>query len=311
MDITFGAPWVLLLLGAIPLLYILYRRHSVAWSPPVRFSSLDIVKKAAGGGLRRHLPFVLLVSAIGTGTVGLADPLFPSGQAEGGAGIVLVLDGSGSMAADDYAPTRLDAAKAAAAQLVGRLAPGDRVGVILFGSSAITISYLTSDRAEAAGRIGEIVQGDGATALGDGLALGVEMAAAGPEKSTIILLSDGVHNSGRTVPGEALELAIQGNIRVHTIGMGSDEPVRVGDDIFGEPRYAELDEDTLREIADRTGGMYYTSVDNPTLDGIFEALSEDIAGTEGHLSASRWFLAGTVSVLLALAFVTYGRFKLG
>ena len=168
---------------------------------------------------------------------------------EKGINLSVVLDGSESMSASDYNPTRLDAAKDAISKLVTKIGPQNNVGVVLFESGATTISYLSPDKQKTINAVSSIQQGQGATAIGDGLSLGIDMSSSIPDKkSIVILLSDGVHNSGFVTPDEAIAYAKANNVQIHTIGLGSVEPVYLRDDIYGEPQYAELDEETLMKI---------------------------------------------------------------
>ncbi|MBC8502604.1 MAG: VWA domain-containing protein, partial [Nitrosopumilus sp.] len=241
MQIEFEFLYALLLLLVIPALYILYSKYNSEKKESIlKFSSLKIVKKSIMGKnfLRKHLPFVLMMGILGLAIIGLANPQIPTLSVEKGINLSIVLDGSESMAASDYTPTRLDAAKGAISNLVTKIGPQNNVGIVLFESGATTISYLTPDKEKTVNAISSIEQGQGATAIGDGLALGIDMASSIPDKKGIvILLSDGVHNSGLITPEEAIDYAKINHVQIHTIGLGSVEPVYLRDDIYGEPQY--------------------------------------------------------------------------
>ncbi|MFQ5497695.1 MAG: VWA domain-containing protein, partial [Nitrosopumilus sp.] len=248
---------------------------------------------------------------LGLTIIGLANPQIPALSVEKGINLSIVLDGSESMAATDYTPTRLDAAKEAISDLVTKIGPQNNVGVVLFESGATTISYLTPDKEKTVNAILSIEQGQGATAIGDGLALGIDMAASIPDKrGVVILLSDGVHNSGLVTPEEAIEYAKINRVQIHTIGLGSDEPVFLRNDIYGEPQYAELDEDTLVEIAQETGGNYYKSLDEKTLNEIFFTLSSNLEYEMEYSTIRDWFIAAAIGLLLIDAYVIYGRYRI-
>ena len=303
----------LFLLLVIPGLYFIYKKYnSETKSATLKFSSLNIIKKSiSGAGIRKHLPFVLLVGIITLIIIGLADPQIPTDAVLQGINVVLVLDGSESMIANDYEPSRLEAAKNAATILVSGLNPNDNVGIVLFESGATTVSYLTPSKEKTLNDLASIEQRQGGTALGDGIVLGVDMASSMPDKkNVIILLSDGVHNSGFTNPEEAMQYAQLNKITIHTIGMGSNEPVFIKNDIYGEPQYAELDEDTLQEISKMTGGKYFMSVNEDTLNEIFTILSSDIQRQIQYSSVGHWFFAGAIALLLANAYVIYGRYRI-
>ncbi|MGY5143575.1 MAG: VWA domain-containing protein [Candidatus Nitrosopumilus sp. bin_32a] len=314
MSIQFEFLYALFLLLAIPGLYFLYAKYNSEKKESIlKFSSLKIIKKSISGKtiLRKHLPFILMMIILGLIIVGLANPQIPTLSVEKGINLSLVLDGSESMAASDYKPTRLDAAKDAISQMVNRIGPQNNVGVILFESGATTISYLTPDKEKTIDAISSIQQGQGATAIGDGLALGIDMASSIPDKKGIIvLLSDGVHNSGLITPEEAIQYAKINGIQIHTIGLGSLEPIYLRDDIYGEPQYAELDEETLIEIANETGGNYFKSLNEQTLNEIFLSLSSNLEYEIEYSTLRDWFMAASIGVLLVNAYIIYGRYRI-
>ena len=108
--------------------------------------------------------------------------------------------------------------------------------------------------------ISSIEQTRGSTAIGDGIVLGVDMASSIPDKKRVLLLlSDGTHNSGFATTTEATKYAINNNVQIHTVGIGSEKPIFLRNDIYGEPQYVKLDEDTLMNISQQTGGSYFKS----------------------------------------------------
>ncbi|NOZ59191.1 MAG: VWA domain-containing protein [Euryarchaeota archaeon] len=313
MGAGFGEPWRLVLLLAVPLIIYFYRLHQdKKKAAALRFSSLGLIKGAnPKAGLRPHLPFILLLVAVALIIIGLADPRIPLKTAREGVNVVLVIDDSGSMAATDYRPTRLEAAKRAAGTLIKSLKPKDNVGIVIFESGATTASYLTPFKDRAMDKLEAIQQKEGRTALGDGLSLGIDMATSIPNKrKVVILLSDGVNNAGVVTPEEAVEFAKEEKIQVYTVGMGSEEPVVLGYDLFGRPQYAELDEDTLKRIAAETGGKYYKSVDEDTLDEIYRNIGENIEREWEDRSIKDWFFAAALAVLLVNLYVVYGRYRI-
>jgi len=314
MDIQFEFLYALFLLLIIPGLYFLYAKYNTEKKESIlKFSSLKIIKKSISGKtiLRKHLPFVLMMIILGLTIVGLANPQIPTISVEKGINLSIVLDGSESMAASDYKPTRLDAAKQAISQMVNKVGAQNNVGVVLFESGATTISYLTPDKEKTVASISSIQQGQGATAIGDGLALGIDMASSIPDqKGVIVLLSDGVHNSGLVTPQEAIQYAKINGIQIHTIGLGSVEPVYLRDDIYGEPQYAELDEETLIEIANETGGSYFKSLNEQTLNEIFLTLSSNLEYEMEYSTLRDWFMGAAIVVLLVDAYIIYGRYRI-
>ena len=314
MQIQFEYIYALFLLLIIPGFYFLYSKYNSEKKDSIlKFSSLKIVKKSImkKNFLRKHLPFILMMGILGLAIVGLANPQIPTLSVEKGINLSIVLDGSESMAASDYTPTRLDAAKNAITNLITKVDSQNNVGIVLFESGATTISYLTPEKEKSINAISSIQQGQGATAIGDGLSLGIDMASSIPDKKgVVILLSDGVHNSGLITPGEAIAYAKMNNIQIHTIGLGSVEPVYLRDDIYGEPQYAELDEETLVTIAQETGGDYYKSLDEQTLNEIFVSLSNNLEYEMEYSTIRDWFIAGAIGLLLFNVYIIYGRYRI-
>ena len=314
MDIQFEFLYALFLLLIIPGLYFLYAKYNLEKKESIlKFSSLKIIKKSISGRVvfRKHLPFILMMAILGLIIVGLANPQVPTISVEKGINLSIVLDGSESMAASDYEPTRLDSAKKAISKMVNKIGSQNNVGVVLFESGATTISYLTPDKEKTIHAISSIQQGQGATAIGDGLALGIDMASSiSDTKGVIVLLSDGVHNSGLVTPQEAIQYAKINEIQIHTIGLGSVEPVYLRDDIYGEPQYAELDEETLIEIANETNGNYFKSLDEQTLNEIFLTLSSNLEYEMEYSTLRDWFMTAAIGILLINAYIIYGRYRI-
>ena len=314
MDYEFGYWYVLLSLFVLPGFYYLYRFYTkTKKSNSLKFSNLQLVKSSLSSQsqIRKHLPFILIIIAIGLIIIGLADPRIPLENIKEGVNVVLVLDGSGSMTATDYPPTRLESAKIAAEILIENLEPNDHIGIILFESGATTVSYLTPFKQKAIDDLHAIRQRDGATAIGDGLVLGVDMANSIPnKKKVVILLSDGDHNAGIVTPSEAVQYALQKKIQIHTIGMGSEEPVLLGTNIYGNPLYAELNEEELVTIATATNGSYYKSVDNYSLNEIFEDISDEIDRELEQVSIKDWFFITSVVILAVNIYIVYGKYRI-
>ncbi len=311
--LEFTEPSALLFLGVIPVLIALYFFHQRKKKrAALKFSSLGIVKASAKKiRIRTHLPFVLLSTVVALMVLGLAGPTVPLKTQKQGVNVVLAIDDSGSMAATDYKPTRLEAAKNAAATLIKSLKPKDNVGIVVFESGATTAAYLTPFKEKALEKLRAIQQKDGQTAIGDGLALAIDMAASIPNKrKVVILLSDGVNNAGVVSPGEAIKFAKTNSIQVYTIGLGSKKPVLLGYDFFGRPQYAELDEKTLKRIASETGGEYYRSVNNNTLNEIYSRIGQNIKREWEQTSVKDWFFAAALALLLFNIYLIYGKYRI-
>ncbi len=310
----FGFINALFLFLLIPVLIFVYYKYNTGKKESIlKFSTLKVIKQTntKNNGIRKHSPFVLVILVLSLIIIALANPQIVTMGAEKGINIGIVLDGSESMAASDYDPTRLEAAKKAINSLVEKTANTNNVGVVVFETGAGTISYLTPVKEKTINSISSIQQGTGATAIGDGLSLGIDMVSSILDKNrVIILLSDGIHNSGLISPEQATQYAILNNVQVHTIGIGSNEPVYLRDDIYGEPQYAELDEQTLQEISSSTGGMYFKSLDDETLNQILLELNANLE-YEKELSTIRdWFIGSAIIILLIDIYIIYGRFRI-
>ena len=310
----FGFINALFLFLLIPILIFVYHKYNSNKKDSIlKFSSIKIIEKAIvkKNTIRKHIPFVLVMVVLSLIIIALANPQTVTIGVEKGVNIGIVLDGSESMAASDYKPTRLDAAKNAVNSLVTKINVKNNVGVVLFETGATTISYLTPIKEKTLDSISLIQQGSGATAIGDGLSLGIDMVSSIPDKKrVIILLSDGIQNSGLVTPQQAIQYALINNVQIHTIGIGSEKPVYLRDDIYGEPQYAELDETTLRDVSGSTGGSYFKSLDEETLNQILLDLSSNME-YEKELSTIRdWFIGSAIAFLLLDMYIIYGKYRI-
>ena len=310
----FGFINALFLFLLIPVLIFVYYKYNTGKKESIlKFSTLKVIKQTntKNNVIRKHSPFVLIILVLSLIIIALANPQIVTMGAEKGINIGIVLDGSESMAASDYNPTRLEAAKKAINSLIEKTPNTNNVGVVVFETGAGTISYLTPVKEKTINSISSIQQGTGATAIGDGLSLGIDMVSSILDKKrVIILLSDGIHNSGLVTPEQATQYAILNNVQVHTIGIGSENPVYLRDDIYGEPQYAQLDELALQEIAKSTGGMYFKSLDDKTLNEILLELNANLE-YEKELSTIRdWFIGSAIIILLIDIYIIYGRFRI-
>jgi Ca-activated chloride channel family protein len=304
--------FIYLLLIVIPALIILiYIASLFKKKAAMKFSNLAIIKKAAGQKrfrIRNNIATALFILILASLLVALADPHIPLKQEKEGVNVVLVIDVSGSMKAQDFKPNRIEAAKASAEILLENLKSKDNAGIVLFESGATTAAYLSPFKDKVIDKLRSVSAKDGKTAIGDGLSLGVDMAASIPnKKKVVILLSDGTNNAGVITPDEAVKFANINKIQVHTIGVGSDEPVALGRDWFGRTVYADpVDEGTLKAIAKATDGTYYKSVDEKTLGEIYSKIGENIEREKEPASIKDWFIALSVIFLILSLIIRYG-----
>lgn len=233
--------------------------------------------------LLRHLPFVLRLITVALIIVAIARPRTSStiqkSDAEG-IDIVLALDVSTSMLARDFTPDRIEAAKDIAIEFISQR-PSDRMGVVVFAGESYTQSPLTTDRATLINLIKEIQCGliDDGTAIGNGLANAVARLKDSQAKSrVVILLTDGVNNSGEVAPEMAVEIAKTYGIRVYTIGVGAmgtaPYPVMTPFGVRVMDVEVEIDEQLLKDIASATGGTYFRATDNTKLMQIYSEINK-------------------------------------
>ena len=308
----FSHPWVLWFLLVIPFLIYYYKKVlSKRKRDAIKFSNIAFIKSALGNkkkSKRNDILFYLLMLTIALMIIGFADPHIPLNQTKEGVNVVLVMDTSGSMQAEDYSPNRLEASKASASILIKSLKDKDSVGIVTFQSGATTAAYLSPYKNKVLDKLHSIKANNGKTAIGDGLSLGIDMATSIPnKKKVVILLSDGVNNAGVISPQEAIAFAKANDIQVYSIGLGSDGKVVLGYDWFGNPQYAELDEATLRKIAEETGGSYFKSVNDATLDEIYKTISKDIKREKEETSIKDWFFFASLMTLFVYIYMRYIR----
>ena len=303
---------VLVFLLAIPGLFYLYHKVLVKKKKAaIQFSNLSYLKSTIGNkrySKRDSLLFYISIGVIILMIIGFADPHIPLEQTKEGVNVVLVIDVSGSMQATDYPPNRLESAKNSAEILINSLQPKDNVGIVTFESGATTAAYLSPYKDMVIEKLRDILPREGKTAIGDGLSLGIDMATSVPnKKKVVILLSDGVTNAGVISPNEAVTFAKSNNIQVYTVGLGTKDKVILGYDYFGNPQYADLDEDTLKAIAQQTGGKYFKSVDTSTLDNVYKNISQDIKREKEESSIKEWFFGGALALFFAQLYIRYGK----
>mgnify|MGYP000917374171 CR=1 FL=1 len=230
-----------------------------------------------------HLLFLLRILAIALLAVALARPQTTSSSQDvsiEGIDIVLALDISGSMLAEDFTPNRIEAAKELAIEFIsGR--PGDRIGLVVFAGEAFTKVPLTTDHRVLSEMFKKIKTGmiEDGTAIGDGLATAVaRLVESSAVSKVIILLTDGVNNMGVVDPLSAAEIAKLKKIRVYSVGIGSmgtaPYPVQTPFGIRYQNVPVEIDEDLLRNISADTDGKYFRATSNSKLKEIYEEIDK-------------------------------------
>ncbi len=276
--------WLLLLL--VPMVgYYIYRL--LQGGSAITVSTIETVRRAPRTYkyYLRHLPFALRMAAFVLLIIALARPQDVQEHQETsseGIDIMLAIDISGSMLARDFEPNRITAAKEVAASFIGDRI-GDRIGLIVFAGEAFTQSPLTTDKATLQTLLSRIRSGviEDGTAIGNGLATALNRLRESESKSkVIILLTDGVNNRGEIAPITAATIAKEMGVKVYTIGvgtMGRAPYPRV--DMYGNivdyvSMPVEIDEDTLTEIAQSTGGEYFRATNMEKLEQIYEQINQ-------------------------------------
>ncbi len=230
----------------------------------------------------RHLPFAFRIAALSLIIVAIARPR-SSSQMEKidteGIDIVLAMDVSTSMLARDFNPDRISAAKDIAIEFIAQR-PTDRIGIVVFAGESYTQCPLTTDRATLINLMKEVQTDliEDGTAIGNGLATAVARMAESDAKSrVVILLTDGVNNSGEIAPLTAAEIANTYGVRVYTIGVGANGtapyPVMTPWGVDIQRVNVEIDEDLLKTIAETTGGRYFRATDNTKLAEIYSEIN--------------------------------------
>jgi len=229
----------------------------------------------------QNVPFIVRLLALCCIIMALARPQlkFEEQQSEGeGVDIVLCIDVSGSMTAQDFTPNRMEAAKKVAEDFINNR-PDDRIGIVIFSGESFTQCPLTTDHYVLTSQIQQIRNGllEDGTAIGSGLATSVDRLRNSKAKSkVIILLTDGINNGGLIDPATAKEIAKTFKIKVYTIGVGTDgyapTPVSTPMGIVMQNEKVAIDEKLLRNIADETGGKYFRATDNQSLQSIYASI---------------------------------------
>jgi Ca-activated chloride channel family protein len=278
MTVAFAHPWALLLLALVPLWWW---RVRAARDTAVVFSRASTLAamRTRGAAFLGVLPEILRAAALICLVIAIARPRTGSRVVEEtseGIDIMVALDISSSMLAEDFAPNRLGAAKQTLAGFIeGR--PHDRIGLVAFAAEALTQVPATSDHALLGAALGNVRVGilqDG-TAIGLGLATAANRLKQAPgESKVLILMSDGENNRGSVDPAAAAKAAAAFGIRVFTIGVGSRGRARIPVGVVnGRLQYAlmpvSIDEPLLRQIAAETGGRYYRATDARALERIY------------------------------------------
>ena len=323
---TFGSPWFLFALAIVPLVLLaavlLERRRS---RYTVAFTNLELLAQVAtrSRNPKRFLPLVLLLAALAAAAVAVARPFTDLSVPSDRATVVLVVDVSGSMRADDIKPTRLDAAAHAMSVFAAKVPKHVRIGLISFSSDPNILVIPTTDRAELQQGI-DLLEPEGGTAIGDALYVAVQTVRAsvgenaprnkdGKIPGAIVLLSDGAQTRGSLTPLQGADKAKAAGIRVYTVALGTNHGTLGAGNFgfgqggfgfgFGQQRFpVRPDPATLAAIARETGGTTFQARSAASVDQIYRRLGASIAHHTVRREITSWFVgAAALLCLLALA----------
>jgi Ca-activated chloride channel family protein len=309
--VDFAAPALLVGLALVPLAlaaYVVAQRRRRRYA--VRYTNVDVLASvAARAGWMRHLPALLALLALASLLVALARPQRTVAAEQRAATVVMVTDTSGSMLAKDIRPDRLTAAKNAGHALADKLPRDFRLGLISFGTTVSQLVEPTTDKARVKAAV-DSLKFSGKTAMGDGLALGLDAArtpVTDPDTglprrlpAAIVLLSDGANTVGQnpiTVAARARRLKIP----VFTVALGTQtgylEHTKQDGTVTREP--VPPDTETLQEIARTTHGRFYEASDARRLADIYRGLGTRVSSKKEKQEVTSAFAGGGLVLLLA------------
>lgn len=272
--------FLFLFLLYIPLIAWYVAKHRNA-SPSLGISTLAPLEKmpVSFKGLLIHVCFALTLLSMGCVIVALCRPQTTDSQRSSsvrGTDIVIALDISGSMSANDFDPSRFAAAKDVASRFISKRTD-DNIGLVVFSGESLSLMPLTNDRGALMNAVANVKMGDlnDGTAIGDGLSSAINRITSGTAKSkSIILLTDGTNNAGDVPPSTAAQIARQKGIKVYTIGVGTNGSITIQDPygFSSTTMETKIDEESLKSIADATGGKYFRATDEDMLDDVFKEI---------------------------------------
>jgi Ca-activated chloride channel homolog len=328
---TFMWPQALVALLAIPVLiavYVIMQRRRSRYA--VRFASVAMVRQAVGKGpgIRRHIPAAFFLLALTGMIVALARPQATISVPRNTGTVMLVIDVSGSMQATDVRPNRMEATKSAAQEFVNRQPRGVKIGVVSFSDFGALVQPPTRDKDDVLAAIDRLRPqrgtniGGGLQAALDALYEGTDTArpeaprpggpvaggqpvatptpssAAGdsrPPPASIVLVSDGESNVGPP-PLEVAQEAQRAGVKVYTIGIGTPEGVNLN--IQGRRVFTRLDEESLKGMAELTGGRYLQAQDEAELRSVYDELAREREFEQEKTEITVGFTAGALALSL-------------
>jgi Ca-activated chloride channel family protein len=322
---TFLLPQALAALALVPILiaaYLIVQRRRKRYS--LRYASLSLVREAVGPGpgLKRHVPAALFLLAVIAAVLALSRPQITMAQYQQRGIVMLSVDVSGSMAADDVTPSRITALQGAVRNFVQDQPDGVQIGLVSFNDQARLLQPPTSDKASLIQAVGGL-QAGGGTNIGDGLRVALDsiyqatdiprpaqsQSGAGTQAATppadvqqapasIVLVSDGGSNTGPPPLNVAQEAAAAG-IKVYTVGIGTAQGTVLH--VQGQSVLTRLDEPTLQGIASATGGQYFNAQSESQLAQVYSDLGRQQQVEDKPVEVTYLAASGALALMLASA----------
>lgn len=322
-----GYLWLFLLFIPLIAWYVWSQRKA---NPSMRMSSISAFKGLSTSWkvYVKHFSFVLKLAALSCLIIILCRPQtydkWSMSDTEG-TDIVMAIDISASMLSRDLQPDRLEAAKKVASDFVAKR-ESDNIGLVIFAGEGFTLLPMTTHQATLLNTIHEIsinmLDADG-TAIGDGIATAINRIKDGKAKSkSIILLTDGTNNSGVVAPLTAAEIALKEGIRIYTIGLGTRGTAETpyaqgfGGELLYKPMPVTIDEESLKKVAQMTGGKYFRATDNDVLTSIFNEIDKlektkidvkNFTNTQDNYMPWAWALLLLVLLNLTISYTVLRR----
>lgn len=322
-----GYLWLFLLFIPLIAWYVWSQRKA---NPSMRMSSISAFKGLSTSWkvYVKHFSFVLKLAALSCLIIILCRPQtydkWSMSDTEG-TDIVMAIDISASMLSRDLQPDRLEAAKKVASDFVAKR-ESDNIGLVIFAGEGFTLLPMTTHQATLLNTIHEIsinmLDADG-TAIGDGIATAINRIKDGKAKSkSIILLTDGTNNSGVVAPLTAAEIAQKEGIRIYTIGLGTRGTAETpyaqgfGGELLYKPMPVTIDEESLKKVAQMTGGKYFRATNNDVLTSIFNEIDKlektkidvkNFTNTQDNYMPWAWALLLLVLLNLTISYTVLRR----
>jgi Ca-activated chloride channel family protein len=306
----------LLLVPVVALGYVLIQRRRTRYA--VRFTNLDLLANVVerSPGWRRHVPAALALLALTALVFAVARPTMAQAVAKKQASVVLTIDLSGSMAAQDVAPSRVAAAKEAANAFLDRVPKDVRVGLVTFSTGVDVQVAPTTDHGSVRAAVQQLSPGGG-TALGDAIARSAEVAKASVQNSdaqatptnadgstkpsaVVLLLSDGKNSTGLLQPDEAAKQAAAAGVPVNTVALGTAGGVVTVDPGTGPQTIAvPPDPEALKMVSSATGGQFFDAPTAQALRTVYERVGSSVKTATEQQDVGYWFAGAGALLLLA------------